>query len=585
MKLFFSLLLAFFAFNCTAQKDSTLIKLKTALTKAATTSEKLDAYIALAAEYHLKDNKSCQETVDQMIYEAEKSRNRELMVKSRRLAATMFGQTTISKESMDKALQYAKAALEIGKNLPGIEKERLLSQMTMARILRNEGNFTEARKYNESADQIAATTSDDSLKVIAKLGLGRTLLMAGEKIDAFRIYLAAQEIADKSKHANKDFIDISVVNSLTAFYESIEDYDKAIDNQYRFYEYARKNKNTYDAMNTLSKIGQLYINAKKYDAAKKNYEELIRLADSLKNNDNKIGGQIGLLNVMAGSNDGKSSLAYLQNHPEIRQAFEEYQISYYLEFGIGQIYSSLKMYDSANLYFKKSLPSMLANSSNSQKASVYLQYGKQLFESGQYTAAIDNLLKCKQINDSLGNFKDNLNCYDMLDSSYQKTGDFKNAWLYKDLYQKAKAGIDEKSKAKDILSMELDAETKRNERLKAAEEETRIRRHNLQYMGIVIGIVTLFIALVMLGMFRVPIKWIRAMGFISFIFLFEFIIFLADTWIHHATHGEPLKVLGIKVVLIAILLPLHHFLEHKVIHYITAKWNSKKEKKATTILA
>jgi tetratricopeptide (TPR) repeat protein len=574
MKLIFTFLIFVAATTCAAQVDTTVTKLKKAVQDAKNTSDKLDAYAKLASEYYLKDDKACQETIDQMIYEAEQSRNREMMVKSRRLAASVFGQSQVSKEGRAKTLQYAKQALEIAKTETGLEKERLLSLMAIARHLRNENNFTEARKYNDNADQIAATLPDDSLKVIAKLGLGRTLLMAGEKIDAFRIFLTARELAEKSKHPNKDFLEISVVNSLSAFYSSIEDYDKAIDNQYLYYDYARKNKNHYDALSTLSAIGGLFINAKKNDAAKKTYEELIRLSDSLKIKDYKISGLAGLLNVMMASNDGKASLAFLNAHPEIAEVFKTYNVGYMLDFGMAQVFMTAKMYDSATSYFNKSLPLMIANSAKPQLANVYLQYGKQLYESGQYKAAIESLLKCKRINDSLGNSNENLNCYDMLDSSFQKTGDYKNAWLHKDLYQQTKKIIDEKSKAKDILSLELDAETKRSQRKKAEEEEARIRRHNLQYMGIVIGIISLFIALVMLGLFKVPIKFIRVMGFISFIFLFEFIIFLADTWIHHATHGEPLKVLGIKVVLIALLLPLHHFLEHKVIHYLTHKFHA-----------
>jgi Na+-transporting NADH:ubiquinone oxidoreductase subunit NqrB len=94
-------------------------------------------------------------------------------------------------------------------------------------------------------------------------------------------------------------------------------------------------------------------------------------------------------------------------------------------------------------------------------------------------------------------------------------------------------------------------------------------------MGIVMAIISLFTLLATFGVFNVPLKWVRALGFIAFIFLFEFIILIADTWIHNATHGEPWKVLGIKVILIAMLLPLHHCLEHKAIHFITHRRNKK----------
>jgi hypothetical protein len=41
---------------------------------------------------------------------------------------------------------------------------------------------------------------------------------------------------------------------------------------------------------------------------------------------------------------------------------------------------------------------------------------------------------------------------------------------------------------------------------------------------------------------------------------------LFDNAIHEITHGEPWKVLSIKIVLIGMLLPLHHYVEHKVVN-------------------
>ncbi|HYD21133.1 MAG TPA: hypothetical protein VEB40_06650, partial [Flavipsychrobacter sp.] len=96
------------------------------------------------------------------------------------------------------------------------------------------------------------------------------------------------------------------------------------------------------------------------------------------------------------------------------------------------------------------------------------------------------------------------------------------------------------------------------------------RRYNIQYMGISIVIVLSFIVLAILGSFKVHRVVVKALGFFSFIFFFEFIIMFADHEIHHFTHGEPWKFMLFKIMLIAILLPLHHWLEEKVIHYLVS---------------
>jgi hypothetical protein len=90
-------------------------------------------------------------------------------------------------------------------------------------------------------------------------------------------------------------------------------------------------------------------------------------------------------------------------------------------------------------------------------------------------------------------------------------------------------------------------------------------------MGFTIGLVSLFIVLVMLGRLSVSLSLIRALGFLSFIFLFEFIILLADKPIQALTGDEPWKILLIKIGLGACLVPLHHWLEHKVIHHLSSR--------------
>jgi hypothetical protein len=124
------------------------------------------------------------------------------------------------------------------------------------------------------------------------------------------------------------------------------------------------------------------------------------------------------------------------------------------------------------------------------------------------------------------------------------------------------------SKKDQLLIMEIDHETRQRDIVAEQQKQSTIRRHYLQYSAITVGILTVFVILIMLGSFKVP-EWIvKTTGFFSFIFLFEFIILLADQQIHELTHGEPWKVLLIKIGLIAILLPLHHSIEKKVITYL-----------------
>ncbi|MGF2414251.1 MAG: hypothetical protein ACQUYJ_18100, partial [Ferruginibacter sp.] len=509
------------------------------------------------------------------IFIAEESRDREMMIKARRIAGGFYTQLAGLKEYSTKAFSYTNEALELCKKETGLEAEKTACNMQLAKLYRNTGNNDAAKKYNEIASSFAEQTNNDSLMVVTKISYGLTQLVNGDKLEAFKTFIAAQTIAEKSKHKNKEGLQVIVYNSLAEFYRRIEDYDKAIDYQYKSLHYYKKNNSLDEVFSIMFYIGSNYIAAKKYDAAKKIYEDEILLADSLKRPDNKVNGYIGILNTLITGPEKDKAIAYLRTHPEVKASFDKSNMGYQIDFGTAQAFTVLKQYDSAKYYFEKTLPIFEKQGNTFTLPGVYLQYCKFLYESGRAEQAIDYLKKSIAINDSLKNAAANKDFYEALDSCYQKTGDYRMSVFYNGLFQKARFDEEEKSKAKDVLAVEIDTENKRKERLDAEAAEATKARHNWQYMGIVLGIISLFVLLATFGLFNVSLKWVRFLGFISFIFLFEFIILLADTWIHHATHGEPWKVLAIKVVLIAILLPLHHYLEHAVIKYITERKHRK----------
>jgi len=119
--------------------------------------------------------------------------------------------------------------------------------------------------------------------------------------------------------------------------------------------------------------------------------------------------------------------------------------------------------------------------------------------------------------------------------------------------------------------LEIESVSRQQQREAELAKIKQQKKFNLQYMIITVIIVMAFILLIMVGMFKVSAFTIRVMGFLSLIFFFEFIILLFDTWIHHQTHGEPWKIWLIKIGIISILLPAHHFMEHKLIHYLLSR--------------
>jgi hypothetical protein len=74
-----------------------------------------------------------------------------------------------------------------------------------------------------------------------------------------------------------------------------------------------------------------------------------------------------------------------------------------------------------------------------------------------------------------------------------------------------------------------------------------------------------------IGMFPVSKLTIKLLGYIFFISLFEFIILLIFSFLYKLTNGEPLKIWLFKIVVIAMLVPIQHFLEHKLIKFLESR--------------
>ena len=118
------------------------------------------------------------------------------------------------------------------------------------------------------------------------------------------------------------------------------------------------------------------------------------------------------------------------------------------------------------------------------------------------------------------------------------------------------------------LEVDIENETLLNVRMLEKEKAHTESIKNTQYLIAFFLLIFLFLILMISSSTKFPRLATRALAYISFILLFETIILIADEYLHKMTHGEPLKILSIKIVLIGLLLPFHHWIEHKVLQYL-----------------
>jgi tetratricopeptide (TPR) repeat protein len=557
--------------NAKAQKDSTgkhfTDSLNKNLSAARTDAQKIYWMIALAQYYVGVDNERSQKYAEQAMEVAELSRDRKLIALTWIECGNRLMNMAHLEDNMTQAMDCFQRAEKTAR-ASDLEDELGFAYIGMARAARGKGNYNQALNYNNLAVSIASASSNDSLKVQAYNSIGNTYRYRNEKLLAFRNYLDAMNVAELAKRDDL----VKLVNDVMVdFYVTIEEYDKALDYAMKSIAIDRNRADWYSLLEDYDKAGRVFTLKKQMDLALTMYEKAIALADSMKFSIYSLNTYLNIANMYFNNNEVRKGVDYLNAHPQLLAFFRHAGMGAFLDLGYGSIYSELDKYDSAYYFFKRAEPETEQKASPFAKYEFYRQFGDFYKRKKDYTMAIAYYLKAWKIGSETGDIRELQVCAKNLDTLYDRAGDFKTAYSYNILYNQFKDSIQSLGKEAEVLKLEVDNDNRRRERLNREEEEKTLRRHNIQYMGFTAGIAALFVVLVMLGFFMVSPRTIRAVGFFSFIFLFEFIILLADKQIHEWTHGEPWKILLIKIFLAAVLLPLHHWLEHKVIHYLSTR--------------
>ena len=564
--------LVFFSFVLHAQQPGLAVvdSFKREIAKAKNSGQKVELAGLLSMTLMNTDTSEADQYGALMSREAELSRDRKLMARAYFFNGQRNSFFATNKNYFQKSLNYYNKGLELARKNK-LEKEAADFLLAISSLYSGVQDLEKAMNYTTQAFPIATDLKDDSLQVATYYSYGAIYQQKKERILALRNYLTALRIAEEAKNP---LLLRSCYAVLSQFYADIKEYDKAID-------YFKKASEQLPAINNMPNkeyasivdefmMGDLYMGKKDFEMSVYYYESSIRKADSLKFYPLKMPGYRGILRQYIRAKQPEKALAYLNARQDLRSFVTNFNASHVIDHSYAAIYTQLGRYDSARHYFLKAAPGFEA-SSPAARLTYYFQFGDFLKKAGEQQQALAYFDKAMAIATGLKDLEWQQDIAKELDSVYAAAGDYKQSRLYANLYHQYQDSLQKLSEEKDLLQMELADEQQRQERIRKEELAALERKHTVQYTGISIGIGIVFILLVAMGIFRVSETTIKVMGFFSFILLFEFIILIADTKIHHMTHGEPLPILGIKIVLIAMLLPLHHWLEHKVVHYLTSR--------------
>jgi tetratricopeptide (TPR) repeat protein len=562
---------------CFAQLQELAVdSMKKVLANAKTPEERIETLDGLSRTLMGLDLKEADKYGKQLITEAEESRDRRLMIKAYMSNGTRCSYFAGNQDYTNQAIGYFNQALTIAKQnkLDTAVGAAMLKLSLMYLVIPDNDK---ALNYANQAFSIISTLNDDSLKAEAHNIYGNVYLARNDKILALRHYLNGLRVAEERTATSSDKASLirSCYLNLSGFYSGIEDHERAIDyymKAYKKLDEIKAKSVPYQRAIDLNSIGRLYAEKKSHDIAISYYERSLAFADSLKFSTLKVPAYTSLLNEYLRMDQPQKALEYFNSSSgqSLKKFLNNFGFSGAIYQGYGIIYTELGNYDSAKYYFAQAAPYFEKNPNEVNKLSYYDQLASLYKKTGEYNKAIELLLKVKDIADRTGQLESAERAAKHLDTLYNKTGKFQQASLYNSIYYQYKDSIETLNKQKELAQVEAADEQQRQDRIDKEELDKHRRRNNIQYMGITIGIVILFIVLVLLGMFKVSATTIKMIGFFAFLMFFEFIFLIFKKNIHGITHEEPWKDLLFMIGLAAVLLPLHHWLEHKVIHYLTS---------------
>lgn len=545
-----------------AQYQKKLDQLNLRFSKATQDSQKVIILGELANHYYIYHLDSlAAATLHQQLLIAEVSNNENLIL------TALFGEAitnigySASTDDFDKTVDF------IHKGINYAEENNLydfiaLGRVRLSAILRMRGDYGRALENAVLALSSLRYVPSDSIKALTYIELGEAYLAKNEAVFACSNFNNAFDMAVQM---NSIPLQSRVYHCLAEMYKTLGDDELARESINESMKLNRLKKNGEGLTNDYFQLGRL--TDEKYFI-----DQAIHFSDSLQLPKYGMASKRLLLAYyQVVKKDSKLSLNFLENEPELKQGYINSGIAnYYSAKGNCFFYGGAA--DSAIYYFSMAAPEVIKKSDPNGKQIMYEQLAESYYLQKDMEKAIPYYERSLELAKEIGKLNIVARLLHKLSSIYQQQNNFKNAFFFSAEENEINAKIRKASRDRDLALLDVSRERRKHEQeIREQEREDNYRR-NLNYMTITIIIVIVFFVMLVMGSFTISKMMIKMMGYFFFISVFEFIILLIDNlFLSHHLHNEPLKLWLVKIGLIALLVPLQHYLERIVTMLLASK--------------
>jgi tetratricopeptide (TPR) repeat protein len=231
---------------------------------------------------------------------------------------------------------------------------------------------------------------------------------------------------------------------------------------------------------------------------------------------------------------------------------------------LGDIHAKMGQVGLAMEYYRLSLPLHKVVNNDYGISNSTLGMAKLFRQEGQKDSAL-YYARLSLSAASQGNFpQPMLNAASFLADYFQSIHQVDSAYAYLKVTMDIKDTLFSQEKVKSLQQLTFTEQERQQDLAVQKELDARQRKENLQLLVIAVVIPLFFLMVVLLSHSKAKLRSIEIMGRLSLLLLFEFIALLIHPYIANWTHHSPVWMLLILVAIGAVLVPLHHKLEHWV---------------------
>lgn len=362
------------------------------------------------------------------------------------------------------------------------------------------------------------------------------------------------------------------INSIESFgYAEVAYSYRRIDNKAKGYEYvlkALKIAEPYNNPRVLANVYNILGGFKSGSAKIADYKKAVSLWK--KAGDSRNFGLHNLASAYRVTGQIDSALTYATSAYEVARRNHEIAMPWNLLL-LGQIHQDLDNPDLSLTYYRLALEDAKKKNSVRLVRSAYIR--------------LASLYKKKQIADS--NFYYSKKAFDISISGtisgvidpayslyelYTKQNKTDSALKYLHIYIAAKDSLNIIQEAQKMQSLDFDEQLRQQEIAAVEKKSKEERKRNLQYAAIALGLVIFIILFFLLSHSIIANqKLISFLGILALLIVFEFLNLFLHPFLDRITNHQPVLMLAAMVCIAALLIPLHHKLEHWITHKMVEK--------------